>query len=363
MTTVITGPFTIVRKQINRSIVQTSSMKHTVTTFRSKPVTNRPNLAHTSVLSTQILKRGPANSNLLTCNGGWVSQIVNTNWNIQTEGGYARAYDKFYGEANGSAQVGLALLEAKASLAMAEKRLIQFTTLFKGILTRDFRLVSKAIGNTRKSRETFRKTKGQPISECYIEWLFGWKPIIDDVYNAAGILGRDFHGNMIVSKAKMSGGSTVPIGNTVVEKRSYKTRYKISGRLVVTNPNLLLAQQMGLTNPAALVWEAIPFSFLVNWFVPVGKFFASWDKNLGIRFDDLIVTYHLDAYCNRVDSTWTVWENDFFGHRFQRFTPTSLVIPTFASRLRVPTFELMDGLGRLSTLAALAHLVFKNPGR
>lgn len=355
--TVVTGPFTITRKLRTRTTVQTSSWRHTVTTHRSKPVTNRPNLPHKSVLVTQKLISGPANSNMLTMDGGWANQVANANA-IYDWGGYARAYDKFMSQANDSAQVGLALMEAKASLAMAERRLIQFGQLFKGIITKDFRLVSKAIGNTKKSRKAFRKTKGRPISETYIEWLFGWKPMIDDVYNVIEILSRDFHGNVITARGSEQAYETYKV-SSVTEQRMWKGKHKITGKLVVTNPNLLLASQLGLTNPASLVWEAIPFSFLVNWFVPIGKYLATWDHGLGYRFDDLIVTHHLDTYCKRTEVTWTRWENDFICHRFERALPAVLPKPSFAQRLKVPTFGIMDGLSRLGTLASLAHLVFE----
>lgn len=355
--TVITGPFVITRKYRARTTVQTSSWRHTVTTYRSKPATNRPALPHKSVLVTQKLISGPANSNMLTCDGGWASQIVNQNKIYDWEG-YARAYDKFMSQANDSAQVGLALMEAKASLAMAERRLVQFGQLFKGIITKNFRLVAKAIGNTKKSREVFRKTKGRPISETYIEWLFGWKPMIDDVQNVIEILGRDFSGSTITAKA-METSYQEYVVSSIREYRTFKGRHKISGKLVVTNPNALLASQMGLTNPASLVWEAIPFSFLVNWFIPIGKYLATWDHGLGYKFTDLIVTNHIDTHCKRVEATWTRWENDFICHRFERALPAVLPKPSFAQRLKVPTFGLMDGLSRLGTLASLAHLVFK----
>lgn len=48
-----------------------------------------------------------------------------------------------------------------------------------------------------------------------------------------------------------------------------------------TSPSLSTAQQLGLTNPAQLAWELVPFSFVVDWFIPVGDFFAQLDATLG----------------------------------------------------------------------------------
>lgn len=52
----------------------------------------------------------------------------------------------------------------------------------------------------------------------------------------------------------------------------------------VTNPNLLLASRLGLTNPASIAWELVPFSFVVDWFGTVGEFLASWTDFDGLEF-------------------------------------------------------------------------------
>lgn len=48
--------------------------------------------------------------------------------------------------------------------------------------------------------------------------------------------------------------------------------------------------QFGLSNPASLAWELVPFSFVVDWFVDFGSFFASLDNHVYMK--DVMVGYY-----------------------------------------------------------------------
>ena len=50
------------------------------------------------------------------------------------------------------------------------------------------------------------------------------------------------------------------------------------------NPALAAAGALGLTNPLQLAWELLPFSFVADWFVPIGAYLSAWDADLGYSF-------------------------------------------------------------------------------
>jgi hypothetical protein len=52
----------------------------------------------------------------------------------------------------------------------------------------------------------------------------------------------------------------------------YRHSVRLQATLLLTNPNLGLASRMGLVNPLSIAWEVVPFSFVVDWFLPVGNF-------------------------------------------------------------------------------------------
>lgn len=58
------------------------------------------------------------------------------------------------------------------------------------------------------------------------------------------------------------------------------TRVKAQFRVI---PNDQVLAQMGMTNLPALVYDAIPFSFVLNWLIPVGQYLSALDALQGIE--------------------------------------------------------------------------------
>lgn len=52
----------------------------------------------------------------------------------------------------------------------------------------------------------------------------------------------------------------------------------------IEDPNVAWASSLGLLNPAVLAWESVPFSFVIDWFLPVGNFLQSLSTPLGVKF-------------------------------------------------------------------------------
>lgn len=53
---------------------------------------------------------------------------------------------------------------------------------------------------------------------------------------------------------------------------------------VPDNAFLRSLARTGVTNPAEIAWEIVPFSFVVDWFLPVGDYLHVLDANLGWQF-------------------------------------------------------------------------------
>lgn len=61
---------------------------------------------------------------------------------------------------------------------------------------------------------------------------------------------------------------------------------RLQARVRISNPNLYEANRLGLTNPAAVAWEVVPFSFLIDWFVNVGEVIGGYTSELGLEITD-----------------------------------------------------------------------------
>jgi len=58
----------------------------------------------------------------------------------------------------------------------------------------------------------------------------------------------------------------------------------------VDNPNLWLANRLGLINPATVIWDLIPWSFVVNMFVNVNQMVSSVTDEVGLNISNRSVT-------------------------------------------------------------------------
>jgi hypothetical protein len=52
----------------------------------------------------------------------------------------------------------------------------------------------------------------------------------------------------------------------------------------LSNPVLANLSQMGITNPVELAWEELPYSFVADWFLPIGDYLGNLDATLGWDF-------------------------------------------------------------------------------
>lgn len=200
---------------------------------------------------------------------------------------YAAAYDKFHKRALPKAALALTLMDYKQSIEMIAGRTKQLLSFAKSVARMDPIRAYQALN---LPRGKLTKTKAKAPADLWLEFTFGWVPLVDDIGAAIGVL----QGSPEYERVK---GAKSAVFTTVApwdggSSASTTTRLTTvcSGGIRVTNPNLLLANQLGFVNPAAVAWDAVPFSFVVDWFIPVGKFLNSFTADLGFGIEEPMIT-------------------------------------------------------------------------
>lgn len=74
----------------------------------------------------------------------------------------------------------------------------------------------------------------------------------------------------------------------------------------LTDPVINLLGQMGLYNPFSVAWELVPFSFVIDWLIPIGNALEALTATLGLAYHDAYVNWKVVTNlqwtgCNRVD--------------------------------------------------------------
>lgn len=135
----------------------------------------------------------------------------------------------------------------------------------------------------------------RPLADNWLAMQYGWKPLLQDVHGAFESLAKFHYADYNIRQVKSSGkakevvrspifsygGHAVGILQTTVETRcKFGLRFRLDSALTA------FLAQTGFTNPINLFWEVLPYSFVVDWFLPIGPYLetlSSWD---GLVFVD-----------------------------------------------------------------------------
>lgn len=142
-----------------------------------------------------------------------------------------------------------------------------------------------------------KPSRAKDLAENWLELQYGWKPLLNDIHGAFATLEVFGLSRNIVHQVTASGTARSVTANSVnsllgagypqlVHRIDQKTRVKYTINYEIESALKTYLGQTGFTNPVNLAWELLPFSFVADWFVPVGSFLqtlSAWD---GLKFID-----------------------------------------------------------------------------
>lgn len=173
----------------------------------------------------------------------------------------------------------------------------------------------------RKYRKRFAEDPSKAVSDGWLELQYGWLPLLEDCYGAAEMIAaqrlREVRNRAqkskkmwVWSEPSQSFAKGITLGNFYGAKTTTRLEYTIKYVVYYSTPNseLHTLSQLGVTNPALIAWELTPWSFVIDWFIPVGNFLSSMDATYGLTFE---------KGCKTVFQKWTstteLWGGDYPG--------------------------------------------------
>jgi len=153
----------------------------------------------------------------------------------------------------------------------------------------------------------FRKGGGlsvaKSLAQNWLELQYGWKPLLLDIHgliksiqqlNATGdfpVLEARAGGsasnrsvwpiNASPFKRTVNGFSNTQMGYLAITR---KTSYHYGVKYTIDDQTRAFLAQTGFLNPIDLGWEVLPFSFVLDWFIPVGQFLEGLSACQGLTF-------------------------------------------------------------------------------
>jgi hypothetical protein len=150
---------------------------------------------------------------------------------------------------------------------------------------------------------------GRSPASTYLGVTYGWVPMIKSVFETAELLKYIDKEKPLTLRASCK--SHVKFNQTD-EDGDHENQWAMSGGVrcsleaSVTSYALLNADTAGLINPAEIAWEVVPYSFVVDWGIPVGTFLQSLSATAGLNFSSgyTSVWYQADVTRRVVSHPW-----------------------------------------------------------
>jgi len=226
--------------------------------------------------------------------GSFSSCSISDNWrpSFQTNPNlYASCLDKLIAQINGhSVNLGNDLATANQTVVMVATTAKRFSSCIKNIRTGNIPAAVLALGATPigKHRSKRKPPLYAEASSLWLEMQYGWKPLLSDVYDSFNrFVINTKNERQWTARAVVRHKTEAPLiwdtSNPYISRGTsgrYLELYKLSATHVEV---LSTARSLGLDDPLSIAWEVLPWSFVVDWFIPIGNYFNEIHQLPNIR--------------------------------------------------------------------------------
>lgn len=183
----------------------------------------------------------------------------------------------------------------------------------------------------------------------WLMWSYGVKPLASDLYNAMDHWGREQpYGKRVSGQGQ--GEASYDLGQYgSIGTFSAKIGVICIARVSVNNAQLWNANKLGLVNPAQWILEAIPFSFIVDWFSNLSSVIMSFTDLVGLKIEDAVTCekhWITETSVRDPNFPWPVTATGKKRFRFQRLP--GLITPELV--FTYERFSWQRGLNAISLL-------------
>lgn len=239
--------------------------------------------------------------------------VVTSNFSSHTSGTtlvytrlYAKAYQRLVGKLDEEhifrSALGTTLAESGEAVKLMVQRLVSLRKAYQALRRGRFGDFLRALNLRPKPKHKSRWSRPKDASALWLEYWFGWAPLVSDIQDTIDVLEhRDLEAKVfrIVGRARGEWSDYESSNySSIYYHREYSNltfehRLRLQADVIISNPNLYLANRLGLVNPAAVLWEIVPFSFVVDWFIKVGSWLENFTSWIGLEIVESWATYSI----------------------------------------------------------------------
>lgn len=275
--------------------------------------------------------------------------------------------------------LGVAVGEGKQTLELVVGTITRFTGAISALRKGRFDIALRHLGAVpRSKRHSSRERKfpqgmsskarqevlsgtkaltSKDVSSMWLEIQYGWRPLISDVHESA---------KAFAAIADQSRKDTIKITHSKRKEFNgvYPATWATSNFTEIYSCNIIYIRteaqstlrSLGLADPRSVLWELTPFSFVADWFIPIGSYLDALAQAPNLK-GNFLISYRYRTTCQAkgLDSDISFKGARFNAYytRLNRSTSTSIPVP-------LPVFKPLDvalSTGHLKNAIALLHQV------
>lgn len=153
--------------------------------------------------------------------------------------------------------------EARDSLEMIADSAFRIASAIRYVKRGDLTRAARSLG-ARKPGKVYKD-----VGNNWLELQYGWLPLLGDAYSAgeamASILNRPQQTEFRQRRSRNVGVNPMQSGNTGIGVTTKQVVAKMK-------EDYSAISSLGLDDPLTVAWELLPYSFVADWFLPIGDF-------------------------------------------------------------------------------------------
>lgn len=192
------------------------------------------------------------------------------------------------------------LVDIDRSVLMVAKKVTQLVKAWEAARRRDWwGALKELVGPLRWKKSLWQRLKHWPgtVSAAWLEMYYGWLPLLNDIFAVAEVVKKGINLPNGIASAQRRGSQPLSFvewaGDNAPEgwaeksiNASAQCDVKVKLRFRISNPTAAYLSAIGLDNPAYIVWVGTPFTFVIDWLLPIGTWLRALTAPMGLTFVD-----------------------------------------------------------------------------
>jgi hypothetical protein len=189
-------------------------------------------------------------------------------------------------------QLGVSIAEGRESARLMINRMITIANFAKAVKRRDFRSIFKIFSGKRRVSRVLRGR------DLFLEFEYGWKPLIHDIYSASDYLKKQYKTTTLRARLERRCDIVVSRRSDVELAPGSRCKSRLQGKLYGAGlPSDM--ERLGLTDPLSIAWQILPLSFVADWFLPIGSNISALHNRYALSNSDIkyVITKCQSGWC------------------------------------------------------------------